>query len=263
MFKNLKSYSKLFWQLLKTDLLIYKQNIFGQIIDEIIWITFTTIIASYVYPQFGMSKNFGTFFLVGTIVSSGVFNIFGASTKFLGNIEGSNPLSYFLTLPIPSWLHFIKLAIGQGCIATAKTIIILPLGKIILWNRITFANLSIYKFILIYFAINFSMGMLIVFMTSLVKNLKSIHSIWSRFLFPLWFLGGAMFTWKAIHNVSPKLAIILLLNPLLHLMEGVRAAVLGQEGYINFWICFLVAWFFAVFLGWVGICRFKKRLDFV
>jgi len=260
---NIKSSAKLFWQLLKTDLIIYKQDIIDLTFNAIIWVSLLTIIISYVYPQFGMFQYFGSFFLVGTIVSICLSNIMSSTARLLVDLEDNNVISYYLTLPNSSWLYFVKLGVGYACKTIVISIIILPLGKLILWDKINFSNLSLYKFFLIYLTINFSMGMITVFMASLIKNIMSIGSLWCRFIFPLWFLGGPAFPWQTIYNLSPKLAILCLFNPLLYLMEGVRAAVLGQHSFINFWICLFVAWAFSIFLGWIGIYRFQKRLDLV
>jgi len=263
MSENIKSYAKLFWQLLKTDLLIHSQNIIGRIVDLTIWVSLVIFIFSYVFPEFGMSKYFGTFYLVGTIVSTCIFNIWGSTAIVISDFEGNNEISHSLTLPLPSWLYFIKLATGYACQTIITTSIILPLGKIILGSRMSFENISIPKFILIFLSINFFIGVFTLFVTSIPKSMHKIESVWTRILFPLWILGGPEFPWQTINELSPRLATLCLFNPFLYSMEGIRAAVLGQTGFINFWICFSMVWFSTVIFGWLGIRRLKKWLDFV
>jgi len=261
--ENIRSYAKLFWRLFKTDLLVYKKNMFGQTVDLIIWVAIVTLIFGYVYPEFGMSKYFGTFYMVGTIASASIFNIWGSVVAMISDVEGNNAISYSLTLPLPSWLYFVKGATSYACVTMATTSVILPLGKIILGDRLSFTDTSIPKLILIFFSINFFIGIFTLFITSIPKGIHKMENVWGRFLFPMWILGGADFPWKTIYELSPRFAMLSLFNPFVYLMEGIRAAVLGQTGFINFWICILVIWFNTIFFGWLGIKRLKKWLDFV
>jgi len=261
--KNIKSYAKIFWQLLKTDLLIYKQNVKDQIIDVLIWVIPLTLVYTYIFPQIGMTKDFGSFYVVGTMVSVAVFNIWNAATVFVADLEGDKAISYPLTLPMPSKLYFIKLAVGYACKTIVTSFLMLPLGKLLLWNKINFANISIFKFILIFLSINLFVGIFAIFAISVPKNIRTLDSILMRIIFPLWFLSGAEFSWQTLYGFSTWLAFLLFFNPFLYLMEGARAAVLGQADYLNFWICLAVIWVGGVLFGLVGIRRLKRNLDFV
>ena len=87
--------------------------------------------------------------------------------------------------------------------------------------------------------------------------------LWVRIVFPLWFLGGFEFSWNSVHLIAPKLSYLLLLNPIIYMTEGVRAALLGQDGMISFWICCLVLSVMFVGVGYWSFKALKKRLDFV
>ena len=54
-----------------------------------------------------------------------------------------------------------------------------------------------------------------------------------------------------------------LVNPLLYVMEGMRAATLGQEGYLPFWFSLAGLTIFTVGFAWDAIRRLQKRLDCV
>ena len=98
---------------------------------------------------------------------------------------------------------------------------------------------------------------------SFVKNLAAIEHVWLRFILPLWFFGGTQFSWQTIYNIAPYIGYLTLLDPLVYVMEGMRAAVLGQEGNLPFWLCVAVLWVLTVVFGWWAIKRLKTRLDFV
>jgi hypothetical protein len=50
---------------------------------------------------------------------------------------------------------------------------------------------------------------------------------------------------------------------MIYTTEAVRVALLGQEGFINFWLCVLAILFFATLSLYFGIANLRKRLDFI
>jgi len=263
MHKNIKSYTNLFWQLLKTDLLIYSKNIFSGIINTTIWVSIILGIFAYIYPQLGMTQEFGSLFVVGAIVSCCIFEIWGATATFVADLHGNNTISYPLTLPLSSWLYFVKLGISYACKSMIYTAIILPLGKFMLMGRMDLTNFMPIKFIIMFLTINIFGGFLSLFMSSICTSVAGMRTIWVRFLFPLWFLGGAEFPWYAVYKLSPKTAYLFLLNPITYAMEGIRATVLGQHDFILFWYCLIVLWIATFVFGFLAIKKLKKQLDFV
>lgn len=258
-----KSYTKLFWELLKTDLHIYKNVIWDSFINSAIWVICLLTIFGYVFPAIGMQKGFGAFIAIGAIVSCSFWDVWNTCTNFISDIEGNKTINYFLTLPIPNWLVLVKQLMGYALKSAITSLIILPIGKIILWNKMSLHLMSIPKFILVYILVNIFTGAFSLFVTSFIENLHNIAKVNLRFLFPLWFFGGSNYPWELLLTLSKPLAYVSLANPLLYAMEGIRAAVLGQEGYINYWICILMLIFFTFLFGTLGIIRLKKRLDFV
>jgi ABC-type polysaccharide/polyol phosphate export permease len=75
--------------------------------------------------------------------------------------------------------------------------------------------------------------------------------------------GGSTFPLNAVQKVSPFIAKLLLLNPIIYAYEGLRASVLGQAGYLNIWFCFAMLWLTSLSLGFFALNRLKHRLDFV
>jgi ABC-2 type transport system permease protein len=254
---------KLLWHLIYTDLIIFKKEVIGGLINTIIWVSILLCIGAFVYPQLGMTLHYGTIYLIGTIISCALFETeFGAIT-LLVDLEGNNTTSYYLTLPTKPCIIFLKSVFMCAIKAVTFTIIILPIGKIILRSRFDFATFSLVKFILMFISIALFSGFLGLFMTTLAKDMLRMSTIWVRFLFPLWMFGGSSFPLNAVKKVSPLIANILLLNPITYAYEGLRASVLGQTGYLNVWFCFVILWVASFSLGFLAIRRLKQRLDFV
>jgi len=261
--KKYKEYANIFWQLLKTDLTVYTKDAFGDIIDTAIVFSSIILIVTYVYPSLGMDKSFGAFYAIGMIASLSFFEIYSTVSSFISDLEGNKKISHSLTIPMPSFLVFIEIAIYHAIRKTFATSIILPLSKLILGSRINLSQLSIVKFVLIFLTLHLAIGFLAIVMASTIARMSKMRQVFVRFLFPLWIFSGIEFPWHILNNIYPRLGKLIFVNPLLYAMEGIRAATFGQGVYLSFWLCFCMLWFFIVLFGYVGVVRFKKRLDFV
>jgi ABC-type polysaccharide/polyol phosphate export permease len=67
----------------------------------------------------------------------------------------------------------------------------------------------------------------------------------------------------ASYKTIPSFAMVNLINPMIYTTEAVRVALLGQKGFINFWLCILAILFFASISLYLGITNLRKRLDFI
>ena len=79
--------------------------------------------------------------------------------------------------------------------------------------------------------------------------------------FLMYMFGGYLYSWHAVYALSAIGGYLSLVNPLIYTMEGMRAAILGQEGYLPFWFSFVALMLFTIAFAWNAISRLKKRLD--
>lgn len=258
---SFSSYKTPFFYLLATDLHIFKKVIRDKFINLLIWVSSSALVAAYILPYFGMNEQYGAFLLVGLCASAGLFEVFPSVARLINDITGDQILLYHFTLPLPSWLVILRLMIYNALSAAVLSVCVLPLGKLLLWNHFHLASLSLYKFLLIFFASSLFYGSYTIFITTRVADMTQIGNVWMRFVYPLWFLGGYQFSWQSLKSISPALAYVNLANPMLYIMEGTRAAALGQVGYLNFWLCVGMILLFCCISTIVGIILLKKRLD--
>ena len=253
----------LFFWIVRTDITILKQFIVGKIINILFWTGSIVTISTFILPKLGMTKSYGEFIVVSSIVSSSYWGIWDASYKLVSDICGNRTISYRLALPLPSWLVIFQYAVKHAIDRSIPALIILPLYKLILWNRMDLSHFSLIKFIFIFTTISLFTGFFFLFISNFINNEHTVDTVGIRVLFPLWFFGASSYPWKIIYSMSPTLGYISLLNPVVYAMEGIHSAVLGANGYLPFWICAIVLWCLIIIFGYVGIARFKKRLDFV
>ena len=251
-----------FLLVLKTDLFkYYKKTFKDHLANSAIWVTCSLIISSYVWPKVGMTEEFGVFMALGFLVSSAFWDAWGVTAQFVSDLEGDRIIDYYLVLPLSSRLFFIKQMVFYMLRTMGVSLLMLPVSKLVLGGKMSFAHFSIGKFIIIFIVTNIFCATLSLLMTSLVKDMSSIDNVSMRFLFPMWFFGGSQFSWMTFHSVAPYFAYLNLCNPLLYAMEAMRVAFLGQAGYLPFWPSILMLLVFSAACGYIGTRRLVRRLD--
>jgi len=258
----LNNYISTFLALLSKDISIFNKRWLYRSIDCFIWISSVILVAQYLMPLFGISDHqFGTFTLLGNFAVWGFFEIHSSIALFLGDIEGDKAISYYLSLPIPASLVFVEYACASAYRSILSSIIILPIGKLIIGEGLVLADINWIQLIIAYIIINIFYGFFTIFIVSFMPDLASLSMVKSRILFPLWFLGGFQFTWKMLYSVAPTFAYINLCNPLIYVMEGIRSTTLPKNLYLPFWNCMGMLILFSIIFGYIGIQNLKKRLD--
>lgn len=201
--------------------------------------------------------------VAGLVGSAGLFQVFPEVMNLISDFEGAHIITMYTLLPIPTTLVFIRLFIFYGATALLLTACTLPMCKLMFWDAVSLAYLHVGKFILMMVLTCALYSALTLWAASMVPSLEKIGSVWMRFIYPLWFLGGFQFSWQMLNSAFPRWSNLALLNPLLYVMEGMRCTLIGQEGYLPFWLCVLMLSIFIICFLAHAIKRLKKRLDFV
>lgn len=260
---NIYSYVSVCKNLIFADLCVFKQTFFDKFIDVTIWVVLTIVVISYIMPYFGLSHDFGVFQFGGIIAAIGLFELYSSVVEFVSDLEGDREINYRLTLPIPSWLALLSKAIYFCIMYSVLSVFMLPIGKITLWNQFDLGNIDYFKFFLSVLFQNIFYSCFVLWIASIIASMSKMGSVWARYIFPMWFMGGFQFSWVALHKALPVVAYINLINPMIYCTEAMRVALLGQADYINFWLCLIAMAFFSVICFVVGMRNLKRRLDFV
>jgi ABC-type multidrug transport system permease subunit len=215
-------------------------------------------------PLLGVPSDYGAVMLVSSIVMMS----FNAATwmggaPLVSDLDGEKAITYELSLPLPYWLVFIKVAFSFAVNAIVLNILTLAVGKLLLFDRFDLSNLSIIKFTLMYICSCVFFGFFALWVTSWVRGMHGLGRFYLRIATLLIFFGGFQFAWITLFNALPWLGYANLLNPFTYACDGLRAAVLGQEGYLNFWLCTGMLLVFTLFFAVSAIYNFKRRLDCV
>jgi len=260
---NYLFYAHVAKELFITDYKVFKQLVVAKIIDSNIGLICELFLAAYIMPNFGIAAGFGMIAFGGLLGTTGVFEGYNSIINLVSDLTGDKITYYYATLPLPTWLMLTRFIFSHACLYMILTLTFLPMGKLLLWNEFDLGAINIIKLMVILCCANLFYGAFALFSTSFIKNMNAIGSVWARFIFPLWFLGGFMFSWQSLYKTSPVFAYINLGNPIIYISEGYRSALIGSEGYLNFWLCIGMILLFTIAAGWIGIRRIKKQCDFI
>lgn len=250
-------------QFLRRDLLIFKREYPGKFFDTCFLFFTNVIVFSYFMPQAGLSSSYGPFLLIGAIASFGLFDVVGKVGVLVADIEGDKTISSWLIMPITSRALFLYIGVSWALSSALLSILLFPIGKLLLFDRFDLSLISIPKTFIMYITINLFFGFFSLWLTSMIRGIGGVSGIFMRFINPLFMFGAYFYSWKASYALSPVIGYISLFNPMVYVMEGMRAAAIGQTGYLPFWLSFGALWIFIIACALHGTSRLMKRLDCV
>ncbi|MBA2307636.1 ABC transporter permease [Candidatus Dependentiae bacterium] len=261
---NARSFStslRVFGWLLWNDVRRLGKDFFSNLLDASAWPTVLILVNGYVMPSLGMPEQYGAFTAVSMVVIMGAYTAWAGSMAIAADLAGERAISYELTLPLPYWMVWIKCGLALAIRAAAFNITPLIIGKLLLGNRFDLSNFSLAQFILIYSVSCLFFGMFALWSTVITKTPEAHSRLELRLIGPMFFLNGWTASWNAMYAVSSFLGVFVRFLPWIYAYEGVRASVLGQEGYLNIWMCSAMLMLFTVLIAWWSLWLFKRRMD--
>ena len=252
---------KTFWLLLVSNFHTFKPRLKDQIINGLLWGCINIVVFAYIMPTRGLG-DYGPFILISIASVQGfMIPVHNVILLVSDMNDSSSNLFYELTLPTPQWAVFAKYALANAYQGFITTMLIIPCGKLLLWNSFSFEHFSFFKFYFLISLVCLFSGFFSLFLAGRIHNLFKISNMWQRIIFPLWFLAGFQFSWENLYEVSPIMAYINLLNPLTYALEGGRAAALNPANSLPYWNCIAALIIFTIISGYLGISKLRKRLD--
>jgi ABC-2 type transport system permease protein len=258
------AYRRAFLALLQRDFHVLSRNAVLFIIRTIMQPLLLMFVFTYVFPKIGQSVGGGTG--SGLFTSTLVAGVVGLAIVFQGIQSVALPLvqefGYSKEIedrvlaPLPTRMVGIqKIVTGmlQSLIAAA---LVFPIAAIVpaepvhlhitWWVLLTLAPLAGW----VAAALGLVLG------TRVAP--QNVSYLFALVVLPLTFLGAIYYPWKALEAVR-WLQIAVLVNPLVYMCEGFRAALTQVPHMGLAWVYGALA-VFAVVLTWLGIAGFERRV---
>lgn len=252
---------KIFKWLFLRDIKVLYLELKSELPDIILWSFKILILFGYFMPTLGLPKDYGAFILFGTLVTVIFFRVFDVVNKIIQDIHYVGIIEYQLILPISSFFIFLKNVFIFVIRSFIISICVYFTGCILLVQNIYDTPSSMVKAFIIILLTSFMFAGLTFLIVSLTKVKNLYFSYFSTILFTLWDFGCYLYSWKVLYLKIPILSYLMLLNPITYAMEGIRAAILSDSIYMNFWLCLIILIFSFVLFSILGFKFFKRRLD--
>jgi ABC-2 type transport system permease protein len=242
-----------FAALLQRDLAVLKKNL-GEFIGRTVIQPFLLVfVFLYVFPQIGQAVGGGSPGAESAFASVLIAGVVGISIMFQGIMAVALPLSTEfgytkeiedrVLAPMPIWMVAAgKVAAGavQGLIAAA---IVFPIAAVVHAKGVS-AHLAVHWLILL-------------------TLLPLACVMCASFGLVLGTRVEPYYTWNALHHVQvgglPWLQVLVLVNPLLYVTEGFRAA-LTHSSHMHLYVIYPVLMAICAFLLWQGLAGFRRRV---
>jgi ABC-type polysaccharide/polyol phosphate export permease len=249
--------------MLYADFLTFKPMIKTKIIDIFIEVGVTVMIMGHLLTSFGMRADFGLFMAATFVGHAAMFEIYPRAAEIVMDLTSNKVISYDLILPLPSWLAVMRLALTTAIKSLFISLAAFPIGILFVYQQFNPAHFSVAWFIPLLLVSNLFFGFFSLLLSCYIQSIQQLGSYWTRFIFPLWMLGGLQFTWQALYTKSKVLGYLALLNPWLYSQEGMRAVILGEAENLPCWACFTALIIFTTLFAWISVKKMMKRLDCV
>ena len=263
-----------FAALMQRDLTVLKKNLAEFLGRTIIQPFLLVFVFLYVFPQIGQGiggaggrageSAFASVLIAGVVGISIMFQgIMSVALPMATEFGYTKEIEDRVLAPMPVWLVAVgKVAAGavQGLIAAA---IVFPVARFVHAKGVT-AHLAIHWPVLVTL-LPIACVMCASFGLVLGTRVepRNISAMFGFIVLPMTFLGGTYYTWTVLRHVQafgfPWLQTLVLVNPLLYVTEGFRAA-LTTSSHMHLYVIYPVLLAICGILLWQGIAGFKKRV---
>jgi ABC-2 type transport system permease protein len=88
---------------------------------------------------------------------------------------------------------------------------------------------------------------------------RKMQMVFAVVLMPMTMLGCVYYPWSALHAIR-WLQILVLVNPMVYMSEGLRAALTPSTGYMPVWAVMLALYGGTLVFGYLGLRTFRNRV---
>ena len=260
--------------LILRDLVVLRKHALEFVVRTLIQPFLLVFVFLYVFPTIGQGvggghglaseSSFATVLVPGVVAISIMFQGIQAVALQMSTEFGyTREIEDRVQAPCPIWLVAIAKVLSGAVQGLIAAVIVFPIAAVVHASGVT-AHLSVHWAVVLTL-----IPLACVAMTSLGLLLgttfepRNIGLMFGFVVLPLTFLGGTYYQWTRLSPVELGgvhwLQILVLINPLIYVAEGMRAG-LTQASHMHLYIIYpVLIGFCAVFLG-LGLRNFRRRV---
>jgi ABC-2 type transport system permease protein len=265
------------WALILRDLVVLGKHFGEFIVRTLIQPFLLVFVFLYVFPTIGQGIGGGggahshaSESAFATVLVAGVV---GISIMFQGIQAVALPMSTEfgytreiedrVQAPCPIWLVAISKVLSGSVQGVLAALIVFPIAAVVHATGVS-AHLHVHWLVIVTL-----IPLACLAMTSLGLVLgttfepRNIGLMWGFVVLPLTFLGGTYYQWTKLAPVKVAgihwLQILVLVNPLIYVTEGMRAG-LTSFSHMHLYIIYPVLLGFCAAFLWIGLRNFRRRV---
>lgn len=219
---------------------------------------------TFLLPRIGQAQdvggaNFATILLPGLLAVAIMFTGIAAVALPLTQEFGiTREIDDRVMCPLPVWAVAAEKVCFSALQSILSALIVLPLAIYVPSTPVYFHMASWTMFVATLILASLVSGALGLAIGANVRP-QQIGLVFSVVVVPITFLGCVYFPWEALHSVR-WLQIAVLLNPIVYMSEGLRAAVTPDVPHMPSWAIILAMLVSLVVLGAIGLRGFLRRI---
>jgi ABC-2 type transport system permease protein len=265
------------WALVLRDLVVLRKHFGEFIVRTLIQPFLLTFVFLYVFPTIGQGigggggahghaaeSAFATVLVAGVVGISIMFQGIQAVALPMSTEFGyTREIEDRVQAPCPIWLVAISKVLSGVVQGVLAALIVFPIAAVVHATGVT-AHLHVHWLVVITL-----IPLACLAMTSLGLVLgttfepRNIGLMWGFVVLPLTFLGGTYYQWTKLAPVQVAgihwLQILVLINPLIYVTEGMRAG-LTPFSHLHLYIIYPVLVAFSAAFLWLGLRNFRRRV---
>jgi ABC-2 type transport system permease protein len=253
-----------FGALLLRDLVVLRKNLREFIPRTILQPLLLVFIFTYVFPKIGQgvggaqgASSFSTLLVAGVIGLAVLFQgIQAVALPMVTEFGVTREIEDRVLAPLPVSLVAVEKIVSGALQGLFAALIVFPIAAIV---PATPVHLQIHWVILLTFTpLACLMCSALGLMFGTVFNPRTVPMLFGVVVLPITFLGCIYYTWASLAPIR-WLQVAVLVNPLVYVSEGFRAA-LTDVPTMSLWAVYPVVIGFGLLFGAIGIRFFRRRV---
>ena len=253
-----------FGALLLRDLAVLRKNAAEFAVRTMMQPLLFVFVFTYVFPKIGQAvgggggADFSSVLVPGVVAIACIFQgIQAVALPLVQEFGYSREIEDRVMAPLPVWAVAVeKIAAGalQGLIAAG---IVFPLAAIVPATPVSLQvrPLELATVLPLAAIVGASLGLTI----GTRVNPRQVPLIFGVVVIPITFLGATYYPWATLTPI-PWLKVLVLVNPLVYMSEGLRLALTPQTPHMPTPAVYAALVVFAILLGGAGIQGFRSRV---
>ena len=259
------SQASVFIALLLRDLTVLRKNLKEFIPRTILQPLLLVFVFTYVFPKIGQGVGgrggaaaiFSTVLVAGVVATAILFQgIQSTALPLVQEFGYTREIEDRVLAPLPVQLVAFEKIVAGAIQCLVAGLIVFPIATVV---PATPVHLNVHwPILLTLLPLACVMAGAMGLMFGTLFDPRTIPMLFGVIVVPLTFLGCTYYSWLALEPIR-WLQVAVLLNPLVYLSEGMRAA-LTPVPHMSLWAIYGVVIGFAALFSWLGIRNFTKRV---